>query len=87
LGQSAIETYLPPKRVYAARIRIPYTKDRQGAKEKTWGKNLGIPGFWAHLDSATKSSPPTLRQWSDDFAPESGILFIRAPADFTSVER
>jgi len=34
-----------------------------------------------HLDSATKLPPPTLRRWSDDSAPEPGILFIHAPAD------
>jgi len=46
--------------------------------------------FWrccAHLDGTTELPPPTLRRWSDDFAPEPAILFIRAPADFMSVER
>ena len=37
---------------------------------------------YAHLGSATKLPPPTSCRWSDDFAPEPGILFIRAPADF-----
>jgi hypothetical protein len=34
---------------------------------------------YAHLDSATSLPPPTLRRWSSDFAPESGIALIRAP--------
>jgi hypothetical protein len=40
-----------------------------------------------HLGSATELPPPTLRRWSDGSAPEPGILFIHAPADFMSVER
>ena len=42
---------------------------------------------WMHLNFLQKPPPPTLCRWSDGFAPESGILITRAPADFMSVER